>query len=222
LRLRLHYKTARAAGVRQKNEGKMTDPVENSLLETISAIATLVTPFLLLALGGIGFLIKGKIQASQAKMESRDIRIRELEDKLREDRIKTYNAILEPFFLLFTSDAAFAKDPKFKNKNKYELATAKLLSVEYREVAFKLSLVANDSVVRAYNKLMQYSYHSEEAPTPIDEKVGDWIALIGDFLLEIRKSMGNESSTLDRWEMVEWFMTETPNLKRQHMARIEK
>ena len=197
----------------------MASPIEMSLLDTISAIATLVTPFLLLGLGGLGWLIKSKIQKSQAKVDSKDSRIRELEDKLREDRIKTYNAILEPFFLLFTSEEAFAKDPKFKNKNKNDLAIARMLSVEYREVAFKLSLLANDSVVRAYNKLMQHFYHTDKDSRPIEDKVCDWIALMGDLLLEIRKSMGNESSSLDRWEMVEWFMTDTPILKQQHNSR---
>lgn len=197
----------------------MASPVEMSLLDTISAIATLITPFLLLGLGGLGWLIKSKIQKSQAKVDSKDSRIRELEDKLREDRINTYNAILEPFFLLFTSEEAFAKDPKFKNKNKNDLAIARMLSVEYREVAFKLSLLANDSVVRAYNKLMQHFYHTDKDSRPIEDKVCDWIALMGDLLLEIRKSMGNESSSLDRWEMVEWFMTDTPILKKKHNSR---
>lgn len=200
----------------------MASPVDKDLLDTTSAIATLVTPFLLLGLGGLGWLIKSKVQASQVKVESRDARIRELEDRLREDRIKTYNAILEPFFLLFTSEEAFAKDPKFRNKNKNDLAMTRMLSVEYREVGFKLSLVANDSVVRAYNKLMQYFYHTEKDPRPIDEKVCDWIALMGGLLLEIRKSMGNESSALDRWEMVEWFMTDASSLKQQHSSRANK
>lgn len=63
----------------------MVSPVEADPLQTISAIATLITPFLLLGLGGLGWLIKRKIQASQAKVQSRDARIRDLEDKLRED-----------------------------------------------------------------------------------------------------------------------------------------
>jgi hypothetical protein len=174
-------------------------PVEKDLLDILSAIATLVTPFLLLFLGGLGWLIKNKVESSRIKDLAKDSRIRELEDKLREDRIKTYNSILEPFFLLFVSDEAFSKDPKFKNKNKTDLALARMLSVEYREVGFKLSLVAGDSVVRSYNRLMQHFYHTEEDSRPLEEKVCDWMALIGDFLLEIRKSMGNESSDLDRW-----------------------
>ena len=94
----------------------MVAPIEKDLLGTISAIATLVTPVLLIVLGGIGWLIQNRIEASQARQETQTARIAELEDKLREDRIATYNALLEPFFLLFTSDTAFSLDPKYKNK----------------------------------------------------------------------------------------------------------
>lgn len=194
-------------------------PLEKSLLDVISAFATLVTPFLLLGLGGIGWLIQHKLQSTKSQEESQSARIRELEDKLRDDRLKTYNAILEPFFLLFTSEHAFSQDPKYKEKNKNELAMAKMLSVDYRETGFRLSPVANDSVVRSYNKLMQYFYHTESDLRPTEDKVCEWIALMGDLLLEIRKSMGNETSSLDRWEMIEWFMTDTPNLKEQYNSR---
>ncbi|SEP84303.1 hypothetical protein [Nitrosomonas ureae] len=194
----------------------MAVPAEKDLLDTISAIATLVTPLLLIALGGIGWLIQNRISSSQAKQDAQLSRIRELENKLREDRIATYNSLLEPFFLLFTSEDAFAQDPKFKNKNKNNIAIAKMLSVEYRQIGFKLSLVANDSVVRAYNKLMQFFYHTEADPRPIDEKTRDWIALMGTLLLEIRKSMGNESSSLDRWEMIEWFMSDALDIKAKY------
>ena len=190
-----------------------------STLETISSIATLATPFLLAGLGGLGWIIKNRIESSQTKQDAQVSRIREFEDKLREDRIATYNAILDPFFLLFTSEAAFSLDPKFRNKNKNDLAIAKMLSVEYRQVGFKLSLVANDSVVRAYNALMQFFYHTEQDSRPIDDKTQDWLALMGTLLLEIRKSMGNASSSLDRWEMIEWFMSDAPQIKAKHESR---
>jgi len=34
------------------------------------------------------------------------------------------------------------------------------------------------------------------------------LGLVGSFLLEIRKSMGNEATELDNWEMLEWFITD--------------
>ena len=192
--------------------------MDKPLLDTLSAIATVATPILLVLLGGLGWLIQNKIGNSQARQEAQAVRIRELEDKLREDRIATYNALLEPFFLLFTSEAAFSQDPKFKNKNKDQLALGRMLSVEYRQIGFKLSLVAADPVVRAYNSLMQFFYHTEADPRPVDEKTAHWIALMATLLLEIRKSMGNETSKLDRWEMIEWFMTDAPKIRATHDA----
>ncbi len=194
----------------------MAAPIEKDLLDTISAIATLVTPILLVILGSIGWLIQNRMEASQSKQEAQAARIADLEDKLRDDRISTYNALLEPFFLLFTSEAAFALDPKFKGKKKDEIAIARMLSVEYRQVGFKLSLVANDAVVRSYNNLMQFFYHTESYTRPIDEKTSHWIALIGTLLLEIRKSTGNQSSRLDGWEMIEWFMSDAQKMKTMH------
>lgn len=190
--------------------------MNKEILQQISSIATLLTPILLAVLGGVGWLIKNRLESSQAKREFQSVRMRELEDKLREERISTYNSLLEPFFLLFTSDAAFALDNKFKGKKKDDLAITKMLSVEYRQVGFKLSLIANDEVVRAYNRLMQFFYHSESDTRSVDEKTSDWIALMAILLLAIRKSMGNESSKLDKWEMIEWFMAEASKMKELH------
>lgn len=198
----------------------MIDSAQGTALSTVVAIATVVTPILLVLLGGIGWFFQHRIQRSQTREEGQAARIRELEDRLRDDRLATYDAILEPFFLLFTSDAAFAQDPKFKNKDKNTLAVSKLLSVEYRKSAFKLSLVANDSVVRAFNRLMQFFYRLEADPQSVEDKTRAWLALMGDLLLEIRKGMGNEASTLDRWEMIEWFMKEASEVRVLH-ARLE-
>lgn len=93
---------------------------------------------------------------------------------------------------------------------------SRMLSVEYRQIGFKLSLVANDEVVRAYNKIMQFFYHVESDLRPLEQKTSHWIALMATLLLEIRKSMGNETSKLDRWEMIEWFMTDAPTMKLAH------
>ena len=156
------------------------------------------------------------IEVSHSERDRQQARIRELEDKLREDRIATYNALLDPFFLLFTTEASLATDPKFKNKNKSDIAINRMMSFEYRQVGFKLSLVANDEVVRAYNSLMQFFYHTDDDQRPLDQKASNWIALMATLLLEIRRSMGNQSSKLDRWEMIEWFMRDAHKMKAMH------
>jgi hypothetical protein len=182
-------------------------------IDTLTALAAIVTPLLLLALGDMGWLLKHSIERAQAQHIDQLSRVRELDDNMRSDRIATYNALLEPFFLLFTTEAAFSQDKAYKGKNKIELATSLMLSVEYRRIGFKLSLIANDDVVRAYNKLMQYFYQNEGSQAPLEVQTSTWIRLLGDLLLAIRRSMGNETTSLDRWEMIEWFMKDANLMK---------
>jgi hypothetical protein len=95
------------------------------------------------------------------------------------------------------------------NKDKNALATQKMLSLEYRQRGFRLSLVGSDAVVTAYNDLMQYFFHRGEEPqAPTETDVRDMMSLLGKFLLEIRRSMGNEATKLDKFSMLEWFLTD--------------
>lgn len=171
----------------------MTD---KTWLAYVTAIGAIATPILVLALTGVGWRLRTRLERQFS-----------LEDKLREDRIGTYNAILKPFIILLTSDAAWVTDPKNKGKDKNEIAFRSLLSLEYREQAFRLSLVGSDAVVKSYNNLMQYFFQrGENDATEAD--VTEMMALLGQFLLEIRRSMGNESTTLGNWQMLEWFLTD--------------
>ena len=133
-----------------------------------------------------------------------------LEDKLREDRISSYNKILEPFIIIFMSDAAWKSDPKNKNKDKFEIALRKMLSLEYREQGFRLALVGSDAVVKSYNELMQYFFQLS-GPAEVDVKKA--MSLVGQLLLEIRRSMGTETTELDKWDMLEWFITDAKKLR---------
>jgi hypothetical protein len=190
--------------------------MEKHLLDYATAIGSTVTPILVLLLTGIGWHIKAKLERNRDEGSKAQARIRELEDKLRADRIETYNQLLEPFFVLFTTDAIFANDPKFKGKSKDQLSIGKMLTVEYRKVGFKLSLIADDAVVRAYNKLMQFFYKGEHLGLSGDElliKTSQWIKLLSELLLEIRKSMGNQHTSLTNWEMVEWFMSDADAMR---------
>jgi len=169
-------------------------------LDYVTAVGTVATPLMVLALTAVGWKLRTRLERQM-----------ELEDKLREDRIQAYNQILEPFVLLLMSQAAWQTNPKNKNKNKDKdkIATQKMLSLEYRQTASKMSLVGSDAVVKAYNNLMQYFFERGDITdkvTPEDAK--QMVALLGCFLLEIRRSMGNEATTLDHWDMLEWFITD--------------
>ena len=169
--------------------------VEKHWLDYLTAIGAVATPILVLVLTAIGWKLRQSVE-----------RERQLEDKLREDRINTYNQILEPFIILFMTEAAWSMDKANKGKDKGEIATGKMLSLEYRKDAFKLSLVGADPVVMAYNELMQFFYGQAEINAPTEEKLKAMMRLLGTFLLEIRRSMGNEATCLSNWQMLEWFM----------------
>ena len=83
-----------------------------------------------------------------------------MEKQLRDDRIETYNKILEPFIIILMSNAAWSSDPKNKNRDKF--ATSKMLSLKYRKISFNLSLIRSDDVVISFNRLMQYFFKLSE------------------------------------------------------------
>jgi hypothetical protein len=190
--------------------------MEHDWLDYATGIGSVVTPILVLLLTGIGWHIKSKLETARAKDLRAEERIRELEDKLREDRIEIYNQLLEPFFVLFTSDEIFSQDPKYKGKKKERLSIGKMLTVEYRKIGFKLALLADDAVVRAYNRLMQFFYKGEYEGLEGDElliRTSQWIELLSQLLLEIRRSMGNANTQLTNWEMIEWFISEADKMR---------
>ncbi len=90
---------------------------------------------------------------------------------------------------------------------------AKMLSLEYRKYAFKLSLVGADPVVFAYNELMQFFYKQEDGSDKSQQNLKKMMGLLGTFLLEIRRSMGNETTRISNWQMLEWFMKDARNLQ---------
>ena len=177
---------------------------EKTWLDHLVTIGSLVTPILLVLLSAIGWRFKNKIE-----------RRVELENRLHDDRAEIYNQILEPFILILIPDAAWEMNKKNKNKDKTEMAIQIMYSLEYRKQGFNLSLMGPDSVVVAYNNLMQYFYNAEEEKkSGNNEFIREMLVLLGTFLLEIRRSMGNEATKLDNWDMCEWWMSDARKIKR--------
>lgn len=173
-------------------------------LDYLTAFGAVATPIMVLILTAIGWGLRSKIE-----------RQHELEDKLREDRINTYNTILEPFVIMLTSDAAWESDPKNKKRDKNSVGSQKMLSLEYRRAAFKMTLVAPDPVVQAHNRMMQFFYEmGHQKIEPDLSGVKGMLEHLGEFLLEIRKSMGNEATTLHGWNMIEWMMSEAEKIRK--------
>jgi len=171
---------------------------DTTWLNYVTAIGSVATPILVLVLTGIGWRFRAQIERRLT-----------LEDKLRGDRTGTYNEILEPFILLLMSEAAWQADPKNKNVDKNQIARQKMLSLEYRRQASRMSLVGSDAVVRSYNDLMQYFFRpGDRSTSPGESDSREMMSLLGRFLLEIRRSVGNEATKLDNWDMLEWFLTD--------------
>ena len=173
-----------------------------TLLEYITAFGSIATPIFVLIASGIGWAIARRWE-----------KIRQLEEKLREDRIAVYNSILEPFIILFTTDEGLSNKKEYRGKVTTQVARDKILSLEYRQAAFKLSLIGSDDVFRAYNNLMQYFYSLEpkqkETSAPEDATISDpkdMLSYLGKLLLAIRISVGNETTTLHHLEMLEFLI----------------
>ncbi|MBL8098371.1 MAG: hypothetical protein JNK81_04275 [Anaerolineales bacterium] len=176
----------------------------NSILPLITAVGSIITPILVLILSGLGWVIANRYNKA-----------REIEEKLRDDRVKIYNDILEPFILLFTKDDGLPKTKDFRGKNHAEIAGEKMLSLAYKQTLFKLSLIGSDDVVQALNNLMQFFYSGilsqlqDNPDSSLKERMTkELMRLLGKLLLEIRKSVGNESSKLHYFEMLEFLITD--------------
>ena len=151
---------------------------ENSDKPAIGAVAT---PLLVLLLTAVGWRLRQSIE-----------RRRDMENKLHADRIETYNKILEPFIIFLMPDAAWEHDIKHKGKNKNDFAMTKMMSLEYRNTSFKLSLVGSDAVVMAYNNLFQFFFEQGSAPEHTAERLRIMLSLLGTLLVTIpRQSRGH-------------------------------
>ncbi len=169
---------------------------ETSWYGTFADFSTILTPILLLVMSVMGWAFKTSVE-----------RTHRLEQEMREDRLKIYRKILEPLTLMFTKDENSSGSSSGFSKSNQEQATKIILSKEYREAAFDLTLFANDEVVRAFNALYQTSYTMKSDGS----STTDLIFKMGDFYLSIRKSVGNETTNIKNHEMLRWMINDIDN-----------
>lgn len=136
-------------------------------------------PSLLIVLGGIiTWFIKSKIEE-----------LRAIEEKLRVERRNIYAQIRDPYIRLFADLKGQGLDEAVK----------RITSYDYRKTAFDLNLFGSDEVVRAYNNLMQHTYKTEATK---EKNPKETMRLWGKLLLENRKSLGNEKTKLNEFDML--------------------
>ena len=130
----------------------------------------------------VGWLIKERID-----------RRREIEESLREKRADLYEKILDPYIRIWSNDS----------KKSLPKAMRDIGSFEYRKTAFRLTLLGSDNVVNAWNEFAQYLYLQEREQSKDPMKL---FRLFSAFLLEIRKSVGNEDTSLHSKDMLSWMI----------------
>lgn len=197
-----------------RKEYRSVDSASSSPTDWITAVGSITTPLMLLVLTGMGWLIKSSIDHVEAQRE----RAYKIEEQLREDRLKVYSDILKPFILVFTNNEAFQDNKAYEGKTQTQIVKESIISVEYRQAAFQLSLFASDSVIKAYNDLMQLIYHKDEQDLT---RSMNMLRLLGKFLLEIRKNVGNEGTTLDNFAMLEWMISDMKDMRDLHLAHSQ-
>lgn len=192
------------------------DDVGPTTLESIAAIGSIVTPFLIAALSAGILWFQRRADAAQQREEEQRERAQRLEEGMRADRIEVYDAILEPFIVMFADVRGETNTGGRRQKGKGQPKRSALeimRSTEYRTAAFKLSLFASDDVVWAFNNLMQFAYQmpdSTESNSPSDDSnpqgTIELLRIFGELLLSIRKGVGNEDTQVGEFEMLEWLI----------------
>lgn len=189
----------------------MNDPHWTDYVAAISAAAT---PVLVAVLSGVGLYYRQILERRWKAIEQRWKK----EEQLQPDRIEAYDTVLDPFIVLLMSDKAWMpaqRRKEFKNRSRVDVALATILSLDYRRNSFKLMLIGGDEVIRAYNDLMQYFYNRGDEPMDEAETVRA-MGLFGRLILEIRRSVGNEATQLQEWDMLEWFMSDARDLQAKY------
>ncbi len=127
---------------------------------------------------------------------------------MSDKRQKLYAEVLEPFLIAITPDSVWNADPETKGKDKQQCLQEAMLNMRYRQVMFQLTFIGTDEVVEALNDLMQHFYRAGADPQQQTDYAAKRVRLLAKFLLAIRKGAGNDGTRLDKWAMLEPFITD--------------
>ena len=94
----------------------------------------------------------------------------------------------------------------------------KILSQEYRKEILSLNLYGNDRVVKAFNNLFQLIYDHEK----FNENPILVIPLVGSILVEMRKELGNKTTQLDEFSILEFLIKDIKQTKKDQAESYRK
>lgn len=183
----------------------MTQP---HLTDIITAAGAVLTPLLV---AGLGFFVWRYRLTEERKWK--------VAEQLHPDRIEVYNEALEPYIVLLMSEHEWAtaqhSRPEYVGMSRDEVALARVYSLAHRRNSFKLMLIGSDEVVRAYNDLTLFHSRPRDAPmTGAEWEEG--LKLFGQLALAIRRSVGNEATKLDAWDMLYWGWSNVEQIQARH------
>lgn len=173
----------------------------------VTVFAPLGTPIVVAVVGGL--FLRHRLRAERKW---------KVAEQLHPDRIEVYNEALEPYIVLLMPESEWASQrsrPEYAGMSRAEAALARVFSLPHRRNSFKLMLIGSDEVVRAYNDLTLF--HSR----PRDARMtgAEWeegLKLFGQLVLAIRRSVGNEATKLDAWDMLYWGWSNVEEIQARH------
>lgn len=132
-------------------------------------------------------------------LKSKSEELQSIREKLREDQRLIYRKLLDPFIRLIA-------ESKGEDSG---IARQQLLSYDFRKTYVEFNLAGSDNVIRAYNKFMQHGYKFNKT-----KNGKEFMRLLGTLLLEIRKSLGNKKTDLNKYDMLEGIIIDIEDLKK--------
>jgi hypothetical protein len=146
-------------------------------------------------LGGIiTWIIRSRIEES-----------RSLQQKLNEERRKTYSEILLPFISVLANINRKEGASKAVEQIMKDLTT-------FQKNRLDLVLFGSDNVVRAHNACWEYAY-KVDAGENMEQRGVTYMLLWGKLLLEIRKDVGNKDTKLNEVDMLRWLIKDIDRLE---------
>ncbi|MFC5272059.1 hypothetical protein [Adhaeribacter terreus] len=147
---------------------------------------------LLKTLGPSIITLVGIVIGWYLKEQSEKLRLQK--EKLLETKRENYLKVLIPIIRIFAG---------IRNKNEMEKAIKEVQSFDYKQTAFHLMMFGSDGVVRAYNDFFQFLYNQPDTSSP---KL--MMTYLGRLVIEIRKDIGNNSTTLKELDMLRFMITD--------------
>ena len=125
-------------------------------------------------------------------LKTRKEELQAIEERALERRIETYNKILHPLIVLFSTGA---------DRKQKEEATKSITSIEYRQAAFNLITFGSDEMVNSYNEMMQSFYNGGANNAPVET-----MKKFANFLLSVRKDVNDKNTDLEAWDMLKFMI----------------